>query len=129
MSFINSDGVWDIHEFVLQTKFFGQVSTQGLDSVAFGGMVSCREIMNPQFPRQMHRGFGNLTADEGIQTGSSGLFDPALGRTATPADTPDLVGSGGDVLGFSPEGSDNPRDEGRWRLRSVAIGPPDEVIA
>ena len=78
---LRSHRIRDINKLVLQLKFLCQMPPQRTHAVTLGGMMSSGKVMDPQFPRQKHRGFGNLTADEGIQTGSSGLLDPALGRS------------------------------------------------
>jgi len=112
MRFINSDRVRDIHELVLQAKSLGQMLAKRPHPVSFGGMVPRRKIMDPKFPRQMHRGFRNLTTDEGLQAGSGGLRNLALGRARAPTDAPDLIEPPGNVQRLAPKGCGNPLGQG-----------------
>ena len=59
---------------------------QGLDPVAFGGMMTTGEIMHAGFPGKVCGGFGNLATQVGVHTTGLGLVDKALGTAGTPAD-------------------------------------------
>ena len=88
-----SNRVVDVDETVVEIKAPGQVASQGIRSETLGGMMSGGEIVDAQFPRQMHGLFRDLAADEGIQPMRGGDFDISLRGARAPADTAYLSGA------------------------------------
>ena len=76
----------------------GQMFAQRLHTVALRGVVTGGEIVNRVFARDVHRGLGDFTADEGIQPAPRRFLQVGLRGSGAPADAANGLRSAGNAL-------------------------------
>src|SRR4030066_105307 len=99
---------------MMEGEVFGQMLAQGLNAIAFSGVMARSIEVNPAFPGNMHGALRYLAGKAGIDTPGRGGLEIILRRPGAPGDAVNLLTGPRNVQRRPRQGSGKPFAERRY---------------